>query len=240
MGRTLRRRALQLKPGVRVSAMKLGSTHGHADRRGPAAPAARRRVREDDATPPTSTPASVAHCSSSWRSAATSRWSRGQGCGRRAKVQPDRMRPRPADPVLVEALALVAEKERTAQDLVGRLGKKRREPLLARLEARRDPAPARRTPCSGCSRDAAGRRPTAATRRDVRRKLGDALVRGRPPDAAHRRAGRRARLAGPRAQGGRPGGPPGPRAEEAREGDRRRRLGRQGRHATPSPRRRRR
>lgn len=42
----------------------------------------------------------------------------------------------PADPLLREAQALVAEKERTAQDLVSRLGRKRRDPLLERLADR--------------------------------------------------------------------------------------------------------
>ncbi|NYG58303.1 hypothetical protein BJ980_001226 [Nocardioides daedukensis] len=39
----------------------------------------------------------------------------------------------PADPLLAEALATVREKERTAQDLVGRLGKGLRDKLFARL-----------------------------------------------------------------------------------------------------------
>ncbi|GAB3997342.1 GOLPH3/VPS74 family protein [Nocardioides marmoraquaticus] len=42
----------------------------------------------------------------------------------------------PADPLLREAQDLVAEKERTAQDLVTRLGRKRRDPLLERLADR--------------------------------------------------------------------------------------------------------
>jgi hypothetical protein len=87
----------------------------------------------------------------------------------------------PTDPVLVEALSLVTEKERTAQDLVGRLGKKRREPLLSRLEAdgilrRQDDKvvglfPRRRWPAVDSSHEA-----------DVRRKLGDTLLRGVDPD----------------------------------------------------------
>lgn len=39
----------------------------------------------------------------------------------------------PADPLLREAQEVVAAKERTAQDLVTRLGRKRRDPLLERL-----------------------------------------------------------------------------------------------------------
>jgi len=42
----------------------------------------------------------------------------------------------PADPLLREAQATLAEKERTAQDLVTRLGRKRRDPLLERLADR--------------------------------------------------------------------------------------------------------
>ncbi len=102
------------------------------------------------------------------------------GMWARAKVHPTTSAP-PQDPVLVEALALVAEKERTAQDLVGRLGKKRREPLLARLEAdgilRREEGkvlglfPSTRWPAVDSGHEA-----------DVRRKLGDALVHGVQPD----------------------------------------------------------
>ncbi len=43
---------------------------------------------------------------------------------------------RPADPVLVDALALVNERERAAEDLVNRLGKGLKETLTARLEQR--------------------------------------------------------------------------------------------------------
>ncbi|MCW2761952.1 MAG: hypothetical protein JWR85_2153 [Marmoricola sp.] len=87
----------------------------------------------------------------------------------------------PADPVLAEAMGLVAEKDRTAQDLVGRLGKKRREPLLERLAAkgilrRQDDTvlglfPRKRWPAIDSSQEA-----------DVRRKLGDSLIRGVQPD----------------------------------------------------------
>ena len=98
----------------------------------------------------------------------------------RAKVRPTAA-PAPADPVLAEALAVVAEKERTAQDLVGRLGKRRREPLLDRLEAagilrREDDRvlglfPRHRWPAVDSTHEA-----------DVRRALGDALIRGASPD----------------------------------------------------------
>jgi hypothetical protein len=82
--------------------------------------------------------------------------------------------------MLVEALALVAEKERTAQDLVDRLGRKRREPLLERLEAagilhREDGKvlglfSSTRWPAADSSHE-----------REVRRQVGDALVRGVDP-----------------------------------------------------------
>jgi hypothetical protein len=102
-----------------------------------------------------------------------------EGMWARAKVHPAGAAP-PADPVLSEALGVVAEKERTAQDLVGRLGKKRREPLLERLQAdgivRRDEGkvlglfPSTRWPAADSSHE-----------REVRRQLGDALVRGVDP-----------------------------------------------------------
>ncbi len=105
---------------------------------------------------------------------------KGGGLWARAKVRPTRAAA-PSDPVLVEALALVAEKERTAQDLVGRLGKRRREPLLERLEAagilrHQDDRvlgliPRRRWPTADGSHEA-----------DVRRRLGDALLRGVSPE----------------------------------------------------------
>jgi hypothetical protein len=105
---------------------------------------------------------------------------KGSGMWARAKVHPTNAAG-PIDPILVEALGLVAERERTAQDLVGRLGKKRRDPLLSRLEAdgilRREENtvlglfPRRRWPAVDSSHEA-----------DVRRRLGDALVRGLEPD----------------------------------------------------------
>ena len=51
---------------------------------------------------------------------------KGSGRWKRAKVHVSTAPP-PADPVLVDALGLVAEKPRTAEDLVGRLGRKRRD-----------------------------------------------------------------------------------------------------------------
>jgi len=88
--------------------------------------------------------------------------------------------PAPADDALAAALATVSEKERTAQDLVGRLGKGRRDQLLERLEERgilrreEDKVlglfPRRRWPAVDSSHEAA-----------VRRELGDAVVRGATP-----------------------------------------------------------
>lgn len=58
-----------------------------------------------------------------------------QGRWSTARVVPTDAAP-PADPVLVEALATVAGKPRSAQDLVDRLGKGAREQLLSRLVER--------------------------------------------------------------------------------------------------------
>src|SRR3954469_4571564 len=105
---------------------------------------------------------------------------KGSGLWARSKVRPT-IAAAPSGPVLAEALELVAEKERTAQDLVGRLGKGRRERLLERLEAagileRRDDRvmglfPRRRWPTRDGAHEA-----------DLRRRLGDALIRGVSPE----------------------------------------------------------
>lgn len=105
---------------------------------------------------------------------------KGEGMWARSKVHPV-PGVTPDDPVLVEAMALVSEKERTAQDLVARLGKKRRDPLLERLEGKgilqrhEDKVmglfPRKRWPAVDSSHEA-----------DVRRRLGDALVRGVQPE----------------------------------------------------------
>lgn len=105
---------------------------------------------------------------------------KGDGMWARSKVYPLHGA-QPADPVLIEALSLVSDKERTAQDLVGRLGKKRRGPLLERLEskgilARREDKvmglfPRTRWPAVDSSHES-----------EVRRQLGDALVRGAHPE----------------------------------------------------------
>ncbi len=105
---------------------------------------------------------------------------KGSGLWARAKVHPV-VGPSPGDPMLVEAMALVSEKERTAQDLVGRLGKHRRDALLERLEGKgilqrhEDRVmglfPRKRWPTVDSSHEA-----------DVRRQLGDALVRGARPE----------------------------------------------------------
>jgi hypothetical protein len=89
--------------------------------------------------------------------------------------------PPPTDPVLAEALALVGEKPRTAEDLVGRLGKKRRDVLLDRLRQRGileekehlalGLIPRKRWPTVDSTHEA-----------EVRRSLGDALRRDVRPD----------------------------------------------------------
>lgn len=85
------------------------------------------------------------------------------------------------DPILAAALALVAEKERGAQDLVGRLGKGLREQLTERLAAqgilRREDSkvlglfPRTVWPAADVAREA-----------DVRRALTSVLVEGNEPD----------------------------------------------------------
>ncbi len=104
----------------------------------------------------------------------------GTGLWARAKVRPV-PGALPPDDVLRDSLAVVAEQERTAADLVERLGRKRRDPLLERLERagileRREDKlfglfPRRRWPALDSSREA-----------DVRRQIGDALLRGVRPD----------------------------------------------------------
>ncbi len=59
----------------------------------------------------------------------------GEGWLSRAKVTPTGERP-PQDPVLAASWAKINEKPRTAQDLVGRLGKDQRDVLLDRLADR--------------------------------------------------------------------------------------------------------
>ena len=104
---------------------------------------------------------------------------KGSGLWARAKVRPTGLAA-PPDPVLAEALSVIAEKERTAQDLVGRLGKRRRDQLLDRLrergivEPREDRVlgliPRRRWPSVDSTHEAG-----------VRRELGDVLLRGVTP-----------------------------------------------------------
>jgi hypothetical protein len=105
---------------------------------------------------------------------------KGAGMWARAKVVPTNA-PRPSDPLLVESLDLVSAKERTAQDLVGRLGKKRRDVLLDRLrqrgivEEREDRVlgliPRRRWPTVDSTHEAG-----------VRREVEDVLLHGARPE----------------------------------------------------------
>lgn len=104
---------------------------------------------------------------------------KGPGLWARAKVLPTNA-PLPRDQVLREALDLVRARERTAQDLVPRLGKKRRDVLLGRLRERGILAeredrvlgliPRRRWPTVDSTHETA-----------LRRDLGDALIRGDRP-----------------------------------------------------------
>jgi len=103
----------------------------------------------------------------------------GSGLWARAKVRATGLSAL-SDPVLADALALVAEKERTAEDLVSRLGKRRRDQLLDRLrergivEPREDRVlgliPRTRWPAVDNSHEAG-----------VLRELGDVLLRGVRP-----------------------------------------------------------
>ena len=105
---------------------------------------------------------------------------KGDGLWAQAKVHVSSASP-PADPVLAEALGLVGEKPRTAEDLVGRLGKKRRDVLLDRLRQRGiikekehrtlGLIPRKRWPTVDSTHEAG-----------VRRALGDVLLRGVLPD----------------------------------------------------------
>ena len=106
--------------------------------------------------------------------------SKGSGIWARAKVRTTNA-PTPSDPVLAEAVEVVRAKERTAEDLVPRLGKKRRDVLLGRLrergilEEREDRVlgliPRRRWPAVDSSHE-----------EDLRRAIGDVLVRGSRPE----------------------------------------------------------
>lgn len=104
---------------------------------------------------------------------------KGSGVWARARVVPTGSEG-PQDEVLAEALDTIRHKERSAQDLVGRLGKGKRAQLLDRLEQRgilrreEDKVlglfPRTRWPAVDSSHEDA-----------VRRQLGDATVRGATP-----------------------------------------------------------
>jgi hypothetical protein len=104
-----------------------------------------------------------------------------QGRWSRAKVHPTATSGGPEDPVLLEALAVVAEKERTAQDLVARLGKRRRDQLLGRLAEQGVVRPEDDKVLGLFPRH---RWPVVDSRHeaDVRRRLGDTLLRGVGPE----------------------------------------------------------
>jgi hypothetical protein len=101
-----------------------------------------------------------------------------QGAGRGARAKVVAIDAPPSeDPLLVESMAQVRAKERTARDLVARLGKKRREVLLDRLRQRGvliehadrvlGLIPRHRWPTVDSTHENA-----------VRREIGDLLVRG--------------------------------------------------------------
>jgi hypothetical protein len=105
---------------------------------------------------------------------------KGSGLWASAKVRPVGGA-RPRDPLLGEALELVAAKERTATDLVGRLGRHRREQLLERLASR---GVLRREQDRVLGLFPRDRWPAAdiGHETDVRRRLADVLLRGVTPD----------------------------------------------------------
>ena len=104
------------------------------------------------------------------------------GMWARSKVHVVSGSPRPQDPVLEDALQRIGEKERTAQDLVGRLGKGLRDTLLDRLKGRgivrlQEDAGPRSLPAQALASrrlQPRGRRPS--------RDLTAALVQGVEPD----------------------------------------------------------
>ena len=104
---------------------------------------------------------------------------KGSGLWARAKVRPTG-RSAPPDPVLAEALTVIAEKERTAQDLVGRLGKRRRDQLLDRLRERGMVEP-REDRVLGLIPRRRWRAVDSTHEAGVRRELGDVLLRGVSP-----------------------------------------------------------
>ena len=86
-----------------------------------------------------------------------------------------------ADPALQSALVVIAERERTAQDLVNRLGKGLRDDLAERL-AGRGILERRETKILGLFPRTVWPTVDASHERDVRAALTGALVEGREPD----------------------------------------------------------
>ncbi|GAB3659016.1 hypothetical protein GCM10027596_16030 [Nocardioides korecus] len=99
----------------------------------------------------------------------------------RATVVPVPGAPAATDPVLADALAVIGERPRPAQDLVTRLGRRRREPLLERLAGR---GILRRKDDTVMGLFTRTRWPMVDRHHEdeVRRALADALVRGVDPD----------------------------------------------------------
>ncbi|MCR6033420.1 GPP34 family phosphoprotein [Nocardioides sp. zg-579] len=103
-----------------------------------------------------------------------------RGFWQTAKVRATATTP-PQDPLLAAALATVAEKERSAQDLVGRLGKGVKDDLLASLE-RRGMVQARRDKVLGLFPRTTWPAVDSTHEDAVRRALTAALVSGAEPD----------------------------------------------------------
>lgn len=105
-----------------------------------------------------------------------------EGLLRRRKVRVAEPTPPLADPSLRRALATVMEKERTAEDLVPRLGKKVRDDLLGRLQER---GMLRREDSTVLGVFSRTRWPAEDTAHEhaLRDRLQDALVGGVDPDA---------------------------------------------------------
>ncbi len=104
-----------------------------------------------------------------------------QGFWHTAKVYSAADAPLPGDPLLVEALATIAEKPRSAQDLVQRIGKGVREQLLERLVGR-GILERRDSRILGLFPHTTWPAVDLRHEQDVRRRLQDVLVAGVDPD----------------------------------------------------------
>ena len=101
---------------------------------------------------------------------------------KKAKVLPDARVSPPSDPILREALELVAEKERSAEDLVDRIGKGLKERLGDRL-VEREILERRDSKVLGLFPRTTWPEADASHEREVRQALTAVLVQGIEPDA---------------------------------------------------------